>query len=217
MSIRWEWRAGDGNYLSYERGAILRIEEAWKQKQTTVSISSSSGKEYVIDLGSMKQKPLLSAEASASAASGAGAAAAAAAASSGNGDGTTKIRRWTKEENHPPSWDHMAEGENIKVAEVKRGTNDWLCAEQTMFGHDGFSRSTHELLKVERIQNRALLKRYRAEREIITDSRGATNLNERYLFHGMLAKAPLAIATNPDGFVVEAGQSGALYLSLIHI
>ena len=50
------------------------------------------------------------------------------------------------------------------VENVERGTADWVRAEQTMFAQDGFSGTTRELLKVERIQNRTLLKRYRAER-----------------------------------------------------
>ena len=66
MSFQWEWCGDDGNYLRYELGTILQIEQAWKQKRATVSISSS-GKEYVIDLGSMKQKPVVNAEASAGA------------------------------------------------------------------------------------------------------------------------------------------------------
>ena len=144
MSVRWEWRRDDGNYLRYELGAILQIEEAWKQKRATVSISSS-GKEYVIDLGSMEQKPVVNAEASAS---GAGASAAAAAASSGgsgsNTDGARKIRRWTKEENHPPSWDHMPADKDWTVENVERGTADWVRAEQTMFAQDGFSGTTRE-------------------------------------------------------------------------
>ena len=97
------------------------------------------------------------------------------------------------------------------VENVERGTADWVRAEQTMFAQDGFSGTTRELLKVERIQNRTLLKRYRAEREIITSRRGATNLNERYLFHGTSATAPLSIATSADGFVVQAGRGDAFY------
>ena len=41
--------------------------------------------------------------------------------------------------------------------------------------------------------------------------RGATNLNERYLFHGTSATAPLSIATSADGFVVQAGRGDAFY------
>ena len=87
--------------MSYDEGANLQIEEAWQQKRATVSIRSS-GKEYVIDLGSMKQKPVVNAEASAGAASSAVAAVSSGGGgggSSGNGDGARKIRRWTKEEN----------------------------------------------------------------------------------------------------------------------
>ena len=169
---------------------------------------SSSGKEYVIDLGSMEQKPLVNAEAL-----GAGASAVVASSSGGGSDsnGARKVRRWTKEENHPPSWDHMPADKDWTVENVERGTADWVRAENAMFAHDGFSSATRELLKVERIQNRTLLKRYRAEREIITSRRGATNLNERYLFHGTSATAPLAIATSADGFVVEAGRGDAFY------
>ena len=61
----------------------------------------------------------------------------------------------------PPAELGPACGQGLTVENVVR-------AEQTMFAQDGFSGTTRELLKVERIQNRTLLKRYRAEREIIT-------------------------------------------------
>ena len=206
--IRWQWCADNGYYMSYERGTILQIEEGLEAEAATVSISSS-GKEYVIDLGSMKQKPVVNAEASGAAA--AGAASSGGAGSSGvNADSTTKVRRWTKEENHPPSWDHMPADKDWTVENVERGTADWVRAERTMFAQDGFSGTTRELLKVERIQNRTLLKRYRAEREIITSRRGATNLNERYPFHGTPA-THCCRSRRVDGFVVEAGRSDAFY------
>lgn len=198
LNILWQWCNNDGNYISYDNGANLQIEEAWKQKRVTVSITSG-GKEYVIDLVSMRQKLLLNVDVSA-------------VTNRRRGAGRTRnIRRWTKEENHPPTWDYMPPGEDYKVVNVKRGTADWVRAEQTMFARDGFSRTTRELLKVERIQNRTLLKRYRMERDIIMSRRGAANLNELYLFHGTSKTEPLKIATSPDGFVIAAGRSNTLY------
>ena len=76
---------------------------------------------------------------------------------------------------------------------------------------DGFTEATRTLVRVQRIQNRPLLKRYRAEKDIITSSRGAANQNERYMCFGSRATAPLEIATSPEGFMVEASRSDAFY------
>ena len=61
-----------------------------------------------------------------------------------------------------------------------------------------------EVVKVERIQNSILLQRYRTERSIATGRRGAAELNEQYLFFGSKRTAPLDIARDEEGFVVEA-------------
>lgn len=70
---------------------------------------------------------------------------------------------------------------------------------------------THRIVKVQRIQNRALLRRYMAEHKNLTSQLGAAGVNEKYLLHGTGKNEPLRIATNPEGFMVEVGSDKNFY------
>jgi hypothetical protein len=84
--------------------------------------------------------------------------------------------------------------------------------EESMYGRGGsWTRSTHRLVSVQRIQNRTLLKRYQTEKEIITTKRSPDSLNEQYLFFGSRGTAPLVIAESSEGFMVEHGREDAFY------
>ena len=109
-----------------------------------------------------------------------------------------------------PVWDQQSEAPDILVTQVQQGTDDWEKVRRMMFA-DGFSESTRTLVSVHRIQNQPLLKRYRAEKDIITSSRGVANLNERCMFFGSRSTSPLEIATSSEGFMVEASRRNAFY------
>tara|TARA_Y100000748_G_scaffold234440_1_gene198390 strand:- start:157 stop:1824 length:1668 start_codon:yes stop_codon:yes gene_type:complete len=109
-----------------------------------------------------------------------------------------------------PTCEQQSEAPDILVTQVQKGTDDWEKVRRMLFADD-FSESTRTLVSVQRIQNRPLLKRYRAEKDIITSSRGEANLNERCMFFGSRTISPLEIATSPEGFMVEAGRSNTFY------
>ena len=117
-----------------------------------------------------------------------------------------RIRRQdlTKSPLMPPSWDHQREP--VQVVEVGRGTADFALVARTLTdpARGEFVAGEVEVVKVERIQNRALLHRYHTEREIAMGRRGAGALNEQYLFFGSKGFAPLDIARSEEGFLVEA-------------
>jgi replication factor A1 len=128
------------------------------------------------------------------------------------GKGITKVRRWNAKENLPPNWDHHPAGKETHTVEVERGTADWYRVDEAMYGRGGsWTKSTHRLVSVQRIQNQTLLKRYQTEKEIITTKRGADLVNEQYLFFGSRGTAPLVIAESSEGFMVEHGREDAFY------
>jgi hypothetical protein len=197
MSFRWEWCASDGMYLSYGEVLSLQVEEAHKKNLRTVTISCE-GSEYVVDFGSMKQKRVHNTSEAGGSASGRG--------------GITRVRRWNAKDNFPPSWDHQPEDQETHVADVRKGTADWKRVEETVYKRGGgWTANRHKLVSVQRIQNRSLLKRYQAEKQIITSKRGAGLVNEQYLFFGSGRTEPQTIATSSDGFMVEHGRDDAFY------
>lgn len=205
--VQWQWRGDDGVYQNYPELAQMQIEGAWQKNVATTTLTHHHGGKHddeyvVICFLTMKQTPTLSASA--------------AAASSGGGDQsdrkTRKIRRWTVEDNHPPSWDYMKPDQYCTVVPVERGTVDWKLVDALLFAvNGGLDPATRELVKVERIQNRTLMMRHNLERVIIEKQRGAANLNEGMWFHGTSKTTPLAIATSSNGFAVHAGRETAFY------
>jgi hypothetical protein len=194
MSFRWERCDGDGMYLSYGKALSLQVEEAHKKNLRTVQISCK-GSEYVVDFGLMEHTKVHSASEAGGSASGSG--------------GITRVRRWNAKDNFPPSWDHQPEDQEIKVADVRKGTADWNRVVQTVYKRgSGWTASTHKLVSVQRIQNRSLHKRYQAEKQIITSKRGAHLVNEQYLFFGSGRTEPQTIATSSYGFMVEHAWAG---------
>ena len=205
--VQWQWRGDDGIYQNYPELAQMQIEGAWQKNVATTTLTHHHGGKHddeyaVICFLTMKQTPTLSTSA--------------AAASSGGGDQsdrkTRKIRRWTVEDNHPPSWDYMKPDQYCTVVPVERGTVDWKLVDALLFAVDGgLDPATRELVNVERIQNRTLMMRHNLERVIIEKQRGTANLNEGMWFHGTSKTTPLAIATSSNGFAVHAGRESAFY------
>lgn len=106
----------------------------------------------------------------------------------------------------PPTWAHQHQ--EVQVEPVSATSSDYQRV-QNLLVQEPFSAGEVRIVKLERIQNKTLLKRYQTERDIATERRGAGGLNEQYVFHGTRGHAPLKIAESPEGFLVEASRGVA--------
>jgi hypothetical protein len=152
---RWEWRDNDGTYLQYNDAVSKQIEEQSKNKMESVDIMQ---RRYQIDLLSFKQYPRKNLDNGSEAI--------------GNSDGGRKIRRWDIMTNPPATWDHQ--NQSFECFEVERDTYDFSLVSKTLAERfDGGMRFEPKIVRVQRLQNQALLCRYNAEKKIMNKSRGA--------------------------------------------
>jgi hypothetical protein len=146
---RWEWRDNDGTYLQYNEAASKQIEQQSRNKMESVDIMQGR---YQLDLLSLRQYPRKNLDDRSEAI--------------GNSDDGRKIRRWDIGTNPPASWDHQTE--NFEFFEVEQDTCGFALVSKTLAGRfDSGMPFQPRIVRIQRLQNQALLRRYNSEKEIM--------------------------------------------------
>ena len=114
------------------------------------------------------------------------------------------------------SWDQQ--GCEVSIVDVLKGWRDYTVVDTALFDRrrpDGrvttVSRTTHELVKVRRIQNRQQLRLWEAQRAGLEEKRGSreVELSEKYAWHGSGEIPPAQIAAG-GGFMMQVCCSAAI-------
>jgi hypothetical protein len=153
--FRWEWRTNDGTYVEYDEAINQQIERAFKSRLPNVEFAiSTSGLCYSLDLRTRRQYPVDNTQ------------------DGGDEISGRMIRRWDSILNPPPSWDHQVD--KFESFEVDLGTSDYELVSRTLRERfDGGVEFTPLIVRIQRLQNKPLLRRYNLEKKIMTDKRGA--------------------------------------------
>ena len=206
VKFRWEWRAGDGTYEAFDKDQCIKIETCYRRKMVSAIVW---GKQFPAGPGE-NLKCFIDFEDHT----------AAIAAS----EWVTTVRRWCPNTPMGESWDHQVE--NVTIVNVERGWRDYTVVETALFDRlraDGrvptVSRGTHELVKVQRIQNRRQLRLWQAEEADMQEKRGskAVELSSVYAWHGSGKTPPTRIATG-DGLMMQVAFPSTIErVSFLHL
>ncbi|KAK7008833.1 poly [ADP-ribose] polymerase 14, partial [Biomphalaria glabrata] len=101
----------------------------------------------------------------------------------GIGKATYELRRYDKRKEGEPlpnHWSAMTETENLKVVVIKPGTLEFITVEV----HFKQSGGSHQIKKIERIQNKSLHQQYAAKKREMDLYNPQGHQNEQNLFHG---------------------------------
>lgn len=184
--IRWELRAHSGVYAALPATASAELEHAFLAGQPEVTLQLGDGGLHTVCLGALRPG--------------------AAAAERPSRDGAPVLRRWLREVSPPLTWDHQTA--DVAVVEVCAGSHDWQAVSDCVFGRRrpagppsgrrpagarseppaedendplsaSLSTATHRIVRVERVQNLSLLRRYNAERANMSLAAGTDGVHER--------------------------------------
>ena len=196
--FRWEWRAGDGTYVPFEKEHSIVIETCYRRKAratyvwgTQFPVGPGEKLKCVIDLEDYTASVVAT-------------------------EWVTAVRRWCRDTPMGDSWDQQ--GCEVSIVDVLKGWRDYTVVETALFDRkrpDGrvatVSRTTHELVKVRRIQNRQQLRLWEAQRAGLEEKRGSreVELSEKYAWHGSGEIPPAQIAAG-GGFMMQVCCSAAI-------
>jgi len=93
---------------------------------------------------------------------------------------------------------------NYMSMELKTGSDEWRMVEQLWEA----TVPRERLVKIERVQNRVLWRKYLQEKELVDSLNGPDKLNEKWLFHGPATTSPQEIYDSTDGFDMRFSSLG---------
>jgi hypothetical protein len=188
---RWEWRAGDGTYVAFDKKQSMDIETCYRRRSLSTRVW---GKQFPVGVGE-DLKCVIDFDDYTACIAGS--------------DWVTTVRRWCRDTPMGDSWDHQLD--LVSIVELQRGWRDYTVAETALFDRprpDGavptVSRATHELVKVRRIQSRKQLRLWEAEESSMKEKRGSkvVELSCVYAWHGS-GKTPPSGIVEGKGFMMQ--------------
>lgn len=187
----WQWRTDDGTFVDFEPNAMMRIAthvaDSPKDAQGRCSLElkvRNMERDVCINFIAMEQTV------------------------DGGSGRRRPIRLADEIMLREPSWTQQQPGQAELVlvepssAEYSKVLTLMFTTEKGALGSDFMPVSVH------RVQNMFLLRNFEAERHNLIDSRGASGVGERSLFHGTGCHVPHEVALNREGFMVDYASAG---------
>ena len=196
--FRWEWRAGDGTYVPFNKKQSTEIETCYRRGLLSARVW---GEQFPVGPGELLKCFIDLEDYTASVVAT---------------EWVTAVRRWCRDTPMGDSWDQQ--GCEVSIVDVLKGWRDYTVVDTALFDRkrpDGrvatVSRTTHEVVKVRRIQNRQQLRLWEAQRAGLEEKRGSreVELSEKYAWHGSGEIPPAQIAAG-GGFMMQVCCSAAI-------
>lgn len=98
---------------------------------------------------------------------------------------------------------------NCLVVDVVVDSAEWRTVANRF--HDSLKKSSYHVIRIQRVQNVILWRRYQAEKQFIAAVNGPDSVNERKLFHGTGRLPPEVIYSGTVGFDPRCTREGNFY------
>ncbi|KAL5022101.1 hypothetical protein ScPMuIL_001256 [Solemya velum] len=159
------------NMKPYEGHVNVQLERAFKDNKNQTTFRDTIGREYIVDFKSMEEYPVV--------------------------DPTDRVKIIRKDlvqkppsasivgDQLPVTWTAMDHKENIKVIKLSPQTTEYQDVEKNFIRCGGPAK----VLKIERIQNRALFQQYMTKKRLMELQNSHISQNERTLWHGTSQEA----------------------------
>ena len=172
--VSWQWRGRDGTWISYSEEDSARIDATLDRRECSCTIVVD-GVAYTVDLEKMIQRR---SEGNPGAAQ-----------SGGASRPEYAVRRWQPEwsEDRRLVWNKRirelyssweSQTSVVQVCPVDAGTRDYEMVARKLFDSEGsLTSGTHEICRVQRVQNLDTFIKYANERDSISQRRGAGSIS----------------------------------------
>jgi len=173
VQYTWQWRTLDGTYEDFNKEQCSELEINWRRRLSLALVRGTWFKvgrnemlKCIIDLDDMTTSIV-------------------------GCDWATTVRRWDRDVPMGDSWDHQ--DDDVIIVDLQTDSRDYTVVASAFFDRqrpDGktplISRGTHTVLKVRRVQNRALLSRFDGEKKSMHRKRDkdTVELTTQYAWHG---------------------------------
>ena len=172
----WQWCDDSGTWINYPPSESAKLDAAMDVRDASCAITVD-GDTFVVDLGQMVQHR----EGMRGEAGGSG----------GEGQRERKVRpgipaltddKMKKIREVFPSWEPPKPECPVDVLQVARGSTEFEKVANVIFNNNtgSPSRDMHEIVRVQQIRNMPVLCRHLAQRDLISDRRGAGELRRRF-------------------------------------
>ncbi|XP_055878428.1 protein mono-ADP-ribosyltransferase PARP14-like isoform X1 [Biomphalaria glabrata] len=186
ISVQWQYKQDDKNWFDFEPLLNSEMERMYQQKVTTCLLQDTNGCVYEIHFPRMI-------------------------ATCQTVSPIRRIDRSQAKELWPKHWEPMSKADNLKVVEVKPGTDEYNEVEKQF--HSTLSGSP--VKKLERIQNKSLYLQFCVKKKELDQYNPQNHQNEQKLFHGTMSDCIPPI--NENGFNRNyCGVNGTVYGSGVY-
>lgn len=104
----------------------------------------------------------------------------------------------------PPYWKPMSDGKHFELFSLNENSEEWRVIENEIKK----TINSATILKVERVQNPLIWKKYMSIKKDLADELGYDKVNETYLFHGTRSNHPSVIYSDKIGFDMRHSEQG---------
>jgi len=199
VQYTWQWRTLDGTYEDFNKEQCIELEINWRKR---LSLARVWGTRFPVGLNEML-KCIIDLDDMTTSIVGC--------------DWATAVRRWDRDVPMGDSWDHQ--DDDVRIVDVQTASRDYTVVASAFFDRqrpDGktplISCGTQTVLKVRRVQNRALLSRFEGEKKIMHRKRGkdTVELTCEYAWHCSGKTQPDNIAAG-SGLMTQFGSEQGFY------
>jgi len=180
MIGKWQWQTEDGTFEAFSLEACMKIDGHVAHSEECFEVVNR-GKRVRINVPSLEQEVV------------------------GGSGKRRRIRHADDIMLKEPSW--VPQAAPVALVDVDPNTSDYTRVLQATFGAAGLV-DQFLLVRVQRVQNTFLWRKFEAERRNIIQLRGAAEVHERTLFHGTRNHAPQEIVLRREGFMVDHAKDG---------